>query len=222
MKKILICLFLISICGFSSVTNDIKESIDKACDNDKTVVRYYVNNYTSLMEFYLPSDVQEMEANEFSIQLKYDESPLVMNVNVAGIITEKYYNTEINESMFDPSKLFYSRNGVYVDNSNTSNSYSIGIYSYLDNYLVALCSRKVNLYAYCDLNTLAPMCSRMMVLAKGAKIREDAIVSKYSSKGVIDYQKKQVDLFENVLPVNGRIDDLLIQNNESADDIVVE
>ncbi|MBR4421082.1 MAG: hypothetical protein IKS69_00935, partial [Erysipelotrichaceae bacterium] len=64
---------------------------------------------------------------------------------------------------------------------------------------------------------LVPVSSRILLMAKGISISNDDIIANYSSKDVVDYHKKQVNLFETVMPVNGVVNDFLI-GQESEED----
>lgn len=225
MKKLILLVLLLVLCGCSAENVDIKNGLDKLCSKDMESVNYYPNNYTDLMEYYIPSDLQEIDANDYSVQLRYNDSLLVMNVNIAGVITNKYYeSTKKNESLFDANKLYYQKNGTYIDSDSRSFIYNLNIYSYENIYLVEFSSKNIKIYGYSNARDLVPMCSRMFVLVKGALVREDTIIANYSSKEVIDYQKKQIDLFESILPVNGRIDELLVKEEVQPEetDIGVE
>ena len=50
-------------------------------------------------------------------------------------------------------------------------------------------------------------------MARSAAVRSEEIVTAFSSKEVIDYEKQQVNLFETIMPVNGQINDFLIGND---------
>ena len=58
----------------------------------------------------------------------------------------------------------------------------------------------------------------MLLMARSALVRSEGIISAYSSKEVIDYEKQQVNLFETIMPVNGQINDFLIGENIPTDE----
>lgn len=212
MKRLILLVLVLLLCGCSVSTSNVTYELDKLCAETMNSVYYYSNNYTDIMEYYIPSDLQEMDANDYSVQFAYEDSKVVMNVNIAGVIANRYYEySNDRESLFDPGKLFYSNEGTYTDSDQKAFSYKLNVYTYGDNYLIEFSSKNLKIYGYTNLSDLVPLCSRIFVLAKGAYVREDVIIANYSSKEVIDYHKKQVDLFESILPVNGRIDELLVK-----------
>ncbi|MDO4199098.1 MAG: hypothetical protein Q4D13_08960 [Erysipelotrichaceae bacterium] len=223
MKKIFICLLMVLLCGCTNQNNDVISALDEVFSEDVKNTNYYPNSYTEVMDYYIPSDMQEMDANKQCTVLKYNDDSIVMNVNISGVITYKYYNSSgSTESLFDISKLYYSRTGVYCDGSGELVYYRFNVYSYDKDYLLLFSSKNINIYGYSCANDVVPVSSRMLLLAKGVNIREESIISKYSSKEVIDYERQQVDLFQSTLPVNGRIDEMLVQKDDVVADTSVE
>ena len=51
-------------------------------------------------------------------------------------------------------------------------------------------------------------------MAKGVHVKEEEVIADYSLKDVIDYEKKQVNLFETIMPVNGNINDFLVDKKD--------
>ena len=53
-------------------------------------------------------------------------------------------------------------------------------------------------------------------MAKSAAVRENDVISAYSSKTEVDYEKKQVNLFETIMPVNGNVNDFMVDKEEAG------
>ena len=56
----------------------------------------------------------------------------------------------------------------------------------------------------------------MMRIARTVKVDREAVVSTYSARQEIDYERKRLELFQNVVPENGVIDELFEGNNNYA------
>ena len=52
------------------------------------------------------------------------------------------------------------------------------------------------------------------VMAKGAEVRKSDVVANYSLRDEIDFEKQQVNLFETIMPVNGNVNEFLINRQE--------
>ena len=53
-------------------------------------------------------------------------------------------------------------------------------------------------------------------MAKGAIVRENDVIAAYSKRNEVDYEKKQVNLFETIMPVNGNVNDLVIGKEDTG------
>ena len=52
----------------------------------------------------------------------------------------------------------------------------------------------------------------MFTIARSVDLDEDLIINNYSDKNVVDYKKKQIDLFDSTRPTSGNLSELLIGN----------
>ena len=80
----------------------------------------------------------------------------------------------------------------------------------------------VNIYGYANPDELFDVTKKMLMMARNVTVRYEDVISKYSAKEVIDYQKKQLDLFSYNLPVNGLIDELLLEDAAEEDNSTEE
>ena len=140
-----------------------------------------------------------------------------MDINISGIINERYYD-ELpleTEGFFDESKLFYRKEGTYKDNEGNDREYIFRVYEYDEEYLLHFLTKDLVFYGYGERNDLIPLASRIFLIARGADVRTSAVLADFSTIDVIDYHKKQVNLFETIMPVNGSINDFLLETDET-------
>ena len=214
-KKIIFLFIILGLFGCSDTVNITSQLDDVFYDEEvHSIIR--TNNYTQYVNYYLPSDVQEESANSLSYIFTYNHSKIIMDVNVSGIINSKYYEKyAINdEGFFDKNKMIYSHEGNYSNSKEKMIPYFYHVYNHNDDYLAYFVSQELIFYVYTNMEDLIPVTSRILLIAKGANIANDDIIYRYSSKDVIDYQKKQVNLFETIMPVNGNINEFLIGTTE--------
>lgn len=216
MKRILLFVICVFLCGCNIKVNEYNDLDDVfAAEQDGEKIR--VNNYTPYIDYYLPSDLYEKESGLFSSTFTYDKSEMIMNVNVSGIIGHEYYRQEtpFSEGFFDEGKRFYSHSGLY-NNNDILKEYQFDVYHYEERYLLYFISEDLIFYAYADETDLFPLSSRILLMAKGADVKEETIIAELSTKNVIDYEKKQINLFDTIMPVNGVINDFIIEENDAA------
>jgi len=191
--------------------NSVQSQLDAVFENTiQDKVR--ANNYTDYIEYYLPSDVNELDASKLSYVFEVEENKVIMNINVSHIINSEYYNSDElkDEGYFDETKLIYSTSGSFKNLNNEDIDYFFKAYQY-DNYcLLYLLSDEVELYGYTEADKSGLVTSKMLELAEGCNVKNDLVIAEFSNKDVIDYEKSPVNLFDNVFPVDGRIDDMMI------------
>lgn len=209
MRKCLILLLCLLLCGCDYVANyDVERAFD--FEEQESTVR--ANNITKYYSYYLPSDVQEEVKDSETVVLTYNNSQAVMNLNIPSIINNRFYTSYVlrDDGFFDDDKLVYTRESKYLDNNEDQISYIYNLYNYGDQYLIHFMSSIVNFYGYAYQNDVAGLTSKMLLIAKSVETNKDDVINDYSSKDVINYEKKQINLFDLVLPVNGKLEELFI------------
>jgi len=220
MKKIilvLLCILLVS-CQRSF---DIKKDLNDLFLNEKDIeLKTRKNNYADYIDYYRPSDIFEIDSDDLSYSFKYNNSSMIMNINIAGIINNHFYNVyyQKDEGFFDHSKLIYERNDTYFTEIEDE-PFIYQLYQDNDDYLLYFATRYLIFYGLAKAEDIVPLTSKMLFLAKSSNVKEDLIVANYSSKDIIDYEKKQVNLFETTMPVSGKLDEFLIDNDKEALDV---
>lgn len=215
MKKIVLLLLSLVLVGCAQV-NDINVQLDDVfADENATNVR--ANNYTEYIEYYMPSDVNELDANKTSYVFYVDDCKFIMNINVSHIINSEYYGEEqlIDEGYYDNDKLIYEHNGSFKNLNDEDINYFFKAYQYEDKYLLYLLTSEVELHGYSYANNIGLITRKMFMMAKANNVKNDIVINNFSNKDIIDYQKSTVNLFDSIFPVDGRIDDLMI--NQSSD-----
>ena len=196
---------------------DLQQSLTDAfeLERDDSAVRR--NNYTNYADYYLPSDMQEYDCNEISHVFVFNRSKIIMDINIAGIINAKYYsNVRISdEGFFDKDKICFQRDSSFLKTDETEYPYICNVYEYEDDYLLYFVCEDAIFYAFTNKEDLVPLCSRILLIAKSLNVNHTDIVADFSFKDVIDYQKKQVNLFETIMPVNGSINDFMLETDET-------
>ena len=210
---VLLCVILCSCASHGSLIQELDDVFKESAKTEK--IRH--NNFTRYVDYYLPSDISEETADKLSYVLAYNRSRIIMDINISGIINERYYDELplAEEGFFDNSKLFYTKEGTFKDNEGNEREYIFRIYEYDEKYLLHFLTKDLIIYAYGERNDLIPLTSRIYLIAKGAEVRSSAVLADFSTIDVIDYHKKQVNLFETIMPVNGSIDDFMLETDET-------
>lgn len=209
----MIIVFALLLCGCNAI-NKADTELDKLFADDK-YVKVRANNYSDYIEYYLPSDVNEDNCSKLAYSFSDDDYKFILNINVSGIINSQYYKDYklVDEGFFDDNKLIYKYEGDYVNSSNNKNKFFVKVYEYDNQYILHFVTSTVNVYGTCKQDKLYLLASKVLQIVKSVNIYEDKIITDYSSKDVIDYNKSVVNLFEDVFPIEGKVEDMMIEKS---------
>lgn len=213
MLLILLCILLCSCAEYQDLITELDAIFAETSETTK--IRH--NNFTKYVDYYLPSDISEESADNLSTVLVFNRSKIIADVNISGIINERYYvDLPLNEEgFFDEGKLFYTKKGSYLDGEGNNKEFIFRVYEYNEEYLLHFLTSDLIFYAYGERNDLVPLTSRIFLIARGAEVRSAAVLADFSTIDVIDYHKKQVNLFETIMPVNGTVSDFILEQDET-------
>lgn len=216
MKKITLFLLLIILTGcFSDASKDIRSDLDHLLEN--LDYKYFTreNTSTDLFSYYLPSDMSNEDGNTTSAVVRYNDSKVIINVNIASIVNRVSfgYKDFYDDGFFNDDLLIYEKNGEYFNDELKSLNYLLKVYGEGETYLVNLVTSDLNFFGITNNYDLIDLTKRMFVIAKSCAVDYDAINSNYSNKDIIEYVKQPVNLFEYDIPSSGLLSDLVNSNN---------
>lgn len=208
MKKYLICFLLIFLCACSS-SSSLTESLDSLLNNVDSISTNRTNNNLTYYSYYLPSDMGQDDGKDCVI-LSFLDSKIIMSVNVKEIINNRYYESAYMQSagLYNIDNLIYVKEGTYTTLNGEIKDYIYRLYQINDSYVVELETSDLSFLAYADSN-IKDLSRHLFIIAKSANVDSDLVISDYSNKSVVDYQKKQIDLFDSIKPTTGSLSDLL-------------
>lgn len=232
MKKslLIVCLLFIFSGCVASDSNSLTNELDNVFNNIDSIKEYYPNNTMRYYSYYLPSDMGEEEIDSESVTIRYNNSTVVMNLNIADIINEKYYSDELlkDDGFFDEQYLIYEKTGTYLKDENQC-QYTYKLYKKDDVYIIHLKTVDINFYGSSNISDVIELSKHLLMISKSITSEKDTILKNYYKKDVIDYSKKQIDLFDSSLPSNGKLSDMLTDNavvkdgsNITSDDKEIE
>lgn len=218
MKKLflLILCLLLSSCSYYN-ENNLKNDLDVFLNDLSFNYNVRVNHICKYFDYYLPSDMHEVEGTDNAAIIEFNGSKLSMNLNIAAIVKgNKFYTKDISDDGFFNSKyLVYSNSGSFNDNTDSETLYTLNIYSSNDQYAVCLYTSGVNFYCFTSSETILNLVRRLFIISKSVLVDREAILKAYSNEDVIDYSKSQIDLFEQVMPTEGYLSDLVNSTKSS-------
>lgn len=190
---------------------DVNDQLDSVL-NKEFVFNNRKNNYTNYIEYFVPSDINEQEVDALSFSFNGDGYGFIMNINVTSIINKEYYDNQTlnDEGFFDENKLIYNKSGSFTNVDGKVVDYFIKTYQYDSEYLVYFVTNELNFYGHSMSDKVGLLADKIIQMAGTCAVNETKVLEDYSSIDVIDYEKKAVNLFESIYPVEGRIEDLMV------------
>lgn len=225
MRKIFCFILIFCLVGCSQPSQSFQERLESALLNANEVEAVSPGNRKGFYSYYIEPSVGRIDSNISSNIFEKGNVKFVMNLNVSNIINSKYYSDAMIDSNTVTKKdLLFSINGKYVDYLGKEYDYNCDVYQFDNLYYLSFISKYMNFYTVGSQTDLITVAQEMLKISKTIEVSEDEIISHYSSKETIEYKKEALQLFEVIVPENGRVDEMLsnkieIDNIENNVDI---
>lgn len=218
-------MLLVCLCGCKTINlDDIDTQLDDVFLNIDKLSYYRVNNNMPYYSYYLPSDAGEDELDSDSLVLKYGESKIIMNLNISDIVNSKYYSEHRlnDDGFFVEEYKVYENIGQYKNADGLTKDYIYRLYNYNGKYVLHLLTNDMNYYGSVAAGDIRNATRCLLIIAKNTSVNYDNVVADFSNKDVIDYKRKQIDLFDNSLPSSGELASMLLEGATIGDQKEVE
>lgn len=203
MKYISILLvMMLFLSGCTKMSNDFSTEISNKITealNDKASSPTYNHEYY----FYsIEPSVGRIESTLTSNTFTYNGTKFIMNLNIPNILGTPNEDNKLSNSTI------YENSGEYIDYNDASHQYSLYIYEVSYGKIIQLTTDYMVFYSVCSQNEAPALVEVMLDIAKTIKIDENKIKVDYSDRELITYKREQLELFKNITPENGAVDEL--------------
>lgn len=211
-RKILIGMIgLLLLCGCTVSKNDLTTKMNTLLDDAAVaMISSEVNMNKGLMSYYLQPSIGRRESNATNSVFLISGNEVVLNIDVASIISQKYYGDQATLRDVDTfSNRIFEKEGVFVSSSDVVRDYRYRLYELTDKqYGILLQTSNLLAVAVVPLGEVYTVSFEMMMLVRGCRIDEEAVASRYSQKELINYQKETLEIFEKIYPENGLLSEM--------------
>ncbi len=216
MKKLACLLMSFILFGCQISTSQIKNDIT---DEINSMAKFTPISYRTMSKpfysYYLPKDVGRIDSNDLSSLLVKDGSKIVMNFNPNSIVIHDYYHKDemklYEENTIDASyKYYYRSNGTFLGGDYRYHDYSIQI-AKLDetDFLLYLDLSYVNFTTIVKEVQLESFIHSMFIIGKSLTYDSSEVVAHYSLQSTLDSIKQDLEEFNEELPNDGSLSDLI-------------
>ncbi len=224
MKKLSILFLSILLVGCSVSTESFEAELKQKLETVSQWRAVSPDNRKHYYSYYIEPGVGRRKSEDsYSIFIKEDVE-FVMNLNVPQILKENYYSGDTQErQVTEPEEFLFRIQGEYSDYEDVISKYQCDVYLKGNIYYLVMETRYMNFYTTGSRAEIMTVAGEMLKIARTISIKEEEIISHYSSKEVIEYEREQLQLFEVMIPENGRIDEMLAnkQNTDEVGDVDV-
>lgn len=208
-KTILVLIVLLAGCQATSsiVSDDLQMVVNEATEAKTPKV---LNQATPYYSYYLPPHMGVRFSNKIASVIVSNGNEIVMSVDVPSIIMQRYYRDYLKNNMrvLEVSNSFFSYTGSFKDYNNETQNIEIRIDQIGEKYVILLHSSQFVLTATTYYTDVSPMLHDMIIMLRSASANRNEIISVYSNKQEINYQRQIVDIFEQVAPDTGTLRDM--------------
>ena len=206
MKKVLVLFLLVLLCACQTVT-DVSSSVNETIDLlESTASIMSANNDKGYYSYYVPPSVSKLVSENTYNIFSISGNKVLMNLDVAAIISNEYYTDTVEAyDLYSIADVVYERSDEMMDIS-----YSLSVYDYGDDYyLIDLYINDVYLIALIDINYIPNVLYNMFVIGLSVEADYNLVINDFSSLDIVDYHQETVDLFEIIVPQEGRVEELI-------------
>ncbi len=203
---VLLTLFILT--GCHEVTDITKAIDDTFALIESQDIDLKANHEKDYYAYYLPSGITNIESTDTYNILSTTSADIIVNIDIDKIIKDAYYSDV--ENVAD----VYALNEAYITKSGSVKgiAYELSVYNYNDKYLIELFINNADIITLVDQNNIDNVLYDMLIVGMSISTNNDLVINDFSSRDVIDYHQEAVDLFEIVIPRDGRLDELIKPN----------
>ncbi len=217
MKKLAIMILIFLIAGCSANPADLKqilkESLEKQASKPTACI---ADNHKTLFSYYAEPSIGRRNSTQTSNVFIMDDVEFVMNLDISTVMNSKYY-PEVNNLRDETSDELVYLKGKYTDCHGDEYDYVLSVYLLQNGeYYVDFQTHYVNFYSTMKYVRIDDVISQMMKISQSVEVDETAVITAYSSKPADEHEREKVDLFQEQIAENGRLDELIGVNDSGS------
>ena len=169
-----------------------------------------------IYSFYIEPSVGRISSEETSDIFVRDGVKFVMNLNVSSIVNARYYDAQNVFHVPEGMELAAESTGTFADYAGEEHPFSVTLYRMEGNIFTYAKTDLLEFFSISNDLQALQTAETMIRIARTVRVDHDAVIAAYSSRQEIEYERKRLELFQNVVPENGVIDELFEGNGNYA------
>ena len=219
-KKIvtgLLCLTLLSGCSavyLSDLTSDVSRRLADLME-EPTMRPTYSHRY---YDYYIDPSIGRVTSYSTSNVFQMDGIQFIMNLNVARIVAGAYYDCQTDWASVGQRLPETDLSGTYTDWNGEEHNYRVKIYLLGEQYYTLVDTDYVCFASISNRLEAARMAAEMVRIARTIRLHSSTVLSSFSNRVVISGTRQRLNLFQEIAPENGAIEELFDNENFTNED----
>lgn len=177
----------------------------RATNHSKPYVRYYLSPNMALLQ-----------ATRVSNLLELSGDPILMDLNIKGIVSRFDQSEDDISSDHDTDLLtktqVYTRKGSYISRDQTAIAYQADVYRLNATYvMIVLNNDRLMISGVIRIANVHFAITEMMMTMMSAIVDEPLVIANYTIKDTLVYENSYESFFEQTVPESGTINEYLEQ-----------
>ncbi len=198
--------------GCSTVSYDLPSAAEKEMVRRSAYTASRPSYDHVYYSYYLQPDVGRISSDISSNVFSYRGMKFSMNLDIPAIINGIYY-PDTEQVLYDDAPVCeYS--GSYSGADGAEHAYTLRMYQSGGSVLTELRDDQVIMNAVTDPRDAPYVAGEMLEVMMSVVVKKDLVLEAFSNRELIYNTRKKLDLFEDISPESGVIDELLIKDDE--------
>lgn len=214
--KVLCAAGVLFLAGCAEMRGSYQDELNHRIERAITSGALHPNYSHGIYSFYKEPSVGRVSSDEISNTFRYDGVRFVMNLKVSSIISSKFYDGLSAHTVPDSLEPEASTEGTLIDYEGNEHPYFISLFRLGEDIYTYAETDQVEFFSISSPLQALQIAETMMRMARTVHVDNDAVIAAYSGRQTIEYSRKRLELFHNIVPENGVIDELFEGNGNYA------
>ena len=216
MRKITTMLMLSLLIGCSSPSYD--KVLDQSIESmDSFNLKSSTKHRKNLMTYYLPQDIGVLESNNISSRLSYGTNEIFMSIHVSDVLQKGEMSRAFKlQDSSEPDNIEYSRTFQMMNHAGKDLEGEVLLEKLpREKYLLYVNVDDVFFISSLYEADIKDVFERILGIAQSMSVNDKAVVSEFSNKESLSFEKNVIELFTESIPAEGMIKDIITNDEEN-------
>ena len=208
LNKLILVLAAALFTGCARLSGNYEDELNRRIERAVTCSVARPNYTHDIYTYYREPSIGRISSDETSNTFLMDDVKFVMNLRISSIINQKYYTDASDTTSLENMEKVAESSGTFNDYDGNEHPFRVTLYRLAENMYVYTVTDQVEFFAIANDLQALQAAEAMVRMARSIRVDQDAVIATYSGRQTIDYTRKRLELFQNIVPENGVIDEL--------------